>query len=116
MGGKTDKRYRTDPDFRAAVAQKLSVSSIGNEHKSYNDTTTLDVMSGGMGSTGTESREQILAEQRTAEEQLAAAYGPLAVKPAARAKAQEVTAKEGSQFNAGRNGSEPVRVTVRAPF
>lgn len=86
-------RYRTDPHFRDAVAKKLAISPMGIEPKVYNDTESLEIVSGGLGTSGTEASERRIAEQKSVEEIHAEQFGALSVRPEARAKTQTPTTR-----------------------
>jgi hypothetical protein len=83
-------RYKTDAHFRDAIMKKLALAEDGAQvtTKSYDNTTRVTA-GGGIGEG---------SPDRSPDEEHAETYGALSVKPAARAKVQELSAKEGSQW------------------
>jgi len=73
-----DPRYKTSADFRAGVASKVALSDNGIAPQVYNESRKIEV------TRNAETGAQVL----TADEELAALYGPLAVNPSSRASSQ----------------------------
>ena len=96
-----DARYKSDPHWRAAVASKEAISSMGIEPKVYNDSQSVEVVSGGIGTKGSEAHAQLRNELTSVEEQMIEKYGRQSVAPAPKAPRTEPSAKEASQFNKG---------------
>lgn len=79
-------QYKTDEAFRSAVASKLSISENTGTTTTVHATQDPEITEtgAGLGQTTTDAGVARTAEQKSAEAEMIATYGPLSVAPAAR--------------------------------
>jgi len=115
MEAMRDPQYRRSPEFVACVEAKVALMARGAAVTAHNDHSRIVVGTGVIGNTRSAAARSEASERLSAEEQLAAIYGPLSIRHESRAKSQAaLKAASDEAGSQGNRGDTLTRVTARS--